>query len=168
MLELRKEVNDNSAKIVKEWTSIEDDVNKNGKYQVVTSFEVFEHFNPSRQLEALSRIQNVLAKNGKLILSVPIECGFPALVKTAIRRINHPHNKHLYNFKNALNSLRYKPMPQYRMGDEYLSHLGFYFEDLEKLMVASHWILKNKFFSPFKGLSPNLNSQVFYEFQYAE
>jgi len=156
-----KSLSDNEIVIKKSWSEIEKDVSENGLFDYVTSYEVFEHFNPERQAEALARIGKVIKPDGQLIISVPIEKGFPALVKTAIRRVNHPHNKHLYNVKNAVSSLIGSPLPDYREGDAYLSHLGFYFTDLEKLF-ESNWVIENRFFSPFKSLPYHLNSQVFY------
>lgn len=152
-----------TVNVVKTWDDIITDVQNNGKYDLVTSFEVFEHFNPERQEEALNRIQSVLASDGLIVVSVPIESGFPAVVKTLIRRIMMPHNKKFYSTRTAYKSLLGHPLPEFRKDPGYLSHVGFYLKDFEQRLISTNLKVVTKSFSPFKALGHNFNSQAFYK-----
>jgi len=154
-------IKDNLVNIFKDWKEIERISNEIGGFDYITSFEVFEHFHESKQKEALSSMATLLKDTGKIILSVPIEKGMPSLVKNVIRRINHPHNKHIYNLKYMTKSVFGQPIPEFRSEDKYLPHMGFYFHDLEKL-AQKDFEIENKNYSPFKHLGYNFNSQIFY------
>lgn len=151
----------NTIPIYKEWDEIVSFTEKAGKFDFITCFEVFEHFNPQRQEEAIQKFSKVLADNGKIIISVPIEKGFPAVVKNIVRRLGHPAGKHIYNFKNISKSFFGKPVHEFRNGDKYLNHMGFYFNDLEGI-ILNYFNIEKKEYSPFKLLGYHLNSQVFY------
>ena len=72
--------------IYSKWDEVEKHVKENGFFDVVTSFEVMEHFSEKRQIENLEKISAILKKRGKLVISVPIEKGLVTLIKN-IRRI---------------------------------------------------------------------------------
>jgi hypothetical protein len=145
-----------AAVIVKDWS----DVKEMAPFNCVTCFEVFEHFNQERQQKLLNDIHSVLCDGGSLIVSVPIEKGLPSVVKNIIRR-RFCKDKITYSTKNIIHSLLGKKIPELRNGDGYLSHIGFYFKDLEPFFLP-HFEIVKKSFSPFSFLGSHLNSQVFY------
>jgi len=153
-------INNNALKIVRHWQEVVEDCQINGKFNYIVCFEVMEHFTSIKQKELLKDISNVLSEDGVLIISVPIEKGFPAIIKNIIRRLNLNDNK-TYNLKNMLASFFGKALTEYRDREGYLSHMGFYFNDLEKVL-EQYFTIEKKFFSPFRMLGYQLNSQVFY------
>ena len=151
----------NSIKIEKDWERIEDVVHQNGLFDYITCFEVLEHFSPEKQIEIIQRMKKVLSPDGYLIISTPIEKGFSSLIKNIIRKIDFPKSPE-YTFKNITASLFGKSLAEIRTGQDYLTHMGFYFHDLEKILV-SDFIIESKFYSPLKWFGYNFNSQVFYK-----
>ncbi len=150
--------------IYKKWNDVENWSKQKGLFDYVVCFEVLEHLNPSKQEEVFKMVKNVLKEDGTFIISVPIEKGFPALFKN-IRRITIHYDAKIYNLNNILASVfGYKTqwMKKHRKSEEYLSHLGFYFNDLEKVLDP-FFKIKEKTFSPFKRFGAQLNSQVFYQ-----
>ncbi|MCL2042321.1 MAG: hypothetical protein FWG84_09850, partial [Bacteroidales bacterium] len=71
-------------------------------------------------------------------------------------------SRHLYSVKNILSAFFKRKLPKYRTGSDYLSHLGFYHTDLEKVF-SDDFVIVEKSFSPFSWLGSQLNSQVFYK-----
>jgi 2-polyprenyl-3-methyl-5-hydroxy-6-metoxy-1,4-benzoquinol methylase len=132
-------------------------------FDLVTCFEVLEHFSPERQVEAISAMQGLLKPGGMLIISVPIESGVPGLVKNVVRRFTQQRGN-LYTIQNILRSLLRRPMPEYRLGQAYQSHMGFYYEDLE-LILRSKFTLARREMTPLNALGKNFNSQIFYLLQ---
>jgi 2-polyprenyl-3-methyl-5-hydroxy-6-metoxy-1,4-benzoquinol methylase len=78
-------ISGNSITIVKNWT----DIKQMQPFNCITCFEVLEHFTQSKQQEVLQEIYSILTGDGILIISVPIENGFPSVVKNIIRRLKH-------------------------------------------------------------------------------
>lgn len=148
------------------WEDIESWSKCHGLFDVATCFEVFEHFSRERQIEAIKKILRVLKGDGTFIVSVPIEKGLPVLPKNLRRRLmNYSGNEDVYTLRNVISSLfglRTSSLEKLRTGDEYLSHMGFYFDDLESLF-SEFFTIKNTMYSPFLNLPYFLNSQVFYE-----
>jgi ubiquinone/menaquinone biosynthesis C-methylase UbiE len=130
-------------------------------FDIITCFEVLEHFNAQKQEEAIQKMISLLnKKSGFLIISVPIEIGFPSLIKNIRRALSSESD--VYSFKNILKSIFSIPIPEHRTKDEYLSHMGFNHKNLEKIIKKNGTIL-SKNFSPIGFLGSNLNSQVFYK-----
>jgi len=57
--------------------------------------------------------------------------------------------------------LKTKSLNKLRIGNEYLRHMGFYFDDFEKI-INKYFTIEEKRFSPFRNFSHNFNAQVFY------
>ena len=149
----------NTVNITDSW----EEVAKEAPFDYVTCFEVLEHFDENMQRETLKKITHILANDGFLIVSVPIEKGFPSLVKNIIRKFScAKSDRHLYSMKNILSAFFKRKLPKYRTGSNYLSHLGFYHTDLEKVFLHD-FVVVEKSFSPFSWLGSQLNSQVFYK-----
>lgn len=150
----------NAVQVVSDWQEVIAYTKSTGFFDCVVCFEVLEHLSEKKQREVLEQILPVLSKDGVLVLSVPIEKGIPALIKNQFR--GSSSNPGLYSKKNIIASFLGKDLSELRQGDEYLSHMGFYFSDLE-LVLASYFEMEERFFSPFKGLGYQVNSQVFYK-----
>ena len=149
--------------IFKEWPEILAKSKKLGGFDNVVCFEVLEHLNIKNQIKLLNRVHKVIKENGVFIISVPIEKGLPALVKN-LRRIIIHYDPNVYNFKNIFASIlgkKTKWMKEHRKEEIYLSHSGFFFDELEQVLSQTFSIEERKF-SPFNGFGYNLNSQVFY------
>jgi len=133
--------------------------NKN-KFDIITCFEVLEHFNKTNQQNLLNQISSLLKETGLLVISVPIETGLPSLIKNIIRKYNYP-DQEVYKVKNIIRALFYRPLEKYRSSDSYLSHAGFNHKILEKLLKKDFNIVKKRY-SPFQIFRGLLNSQIFY------
>lgn len=158
--------NQKNISIYSEWEEVENFIDQNGKFDIVTCFEVLEHFSEERQDKALNNISKIMSDNGSFIISVPIEKGLPVIPKN-IRRIalSYKGNEEIYTFRNIISSLLgIKPLSfsKIRTGNDYLSHMGFYFSDLE-VIINKYFEIKTIRYSPFSFLPYHFNSQVFYE-----
>jgi cyclopropane fatty-acyl-phospholipid synthase-like methyltransferase len=152
-------ISGNTVTITASW----EEIVKKAPFHYVTCFEVLEHFDENLQKETLKKILQLLDDDGSLIVSVPIENGFPSLVKNIVRKFSCPKNeRHLYSIKNIMAACFKKKLPQYRIGSNYLSHLGFYHTDLEKVFL-NDFVITEKSFSPFSLLGSWFNAQVFYK-----
>ncbi len=129
---------------------------------VVTCFEVMEHLMPSLQKQAFEKMLSIIHPDGTLVLSIPIECGFPAIIKNIFRFLKfRRYSKLVYSWHNLIRSFFGKPIPECRSGSDYLSHMGFYYWDLEDVM-SEYFEVSKKMYSPFGFIGPAFNSQVFY------
>lgn len=149
----------NKVTIYNKLEDLQNFVSKNGKFDKIVCFEVFEHLNEKNQQTELSQMRELLKPDGEIILSVPIEIGLAPIVKNIRRRLLHPSP--IYTFKNILKSVFAIPLPEHRKDDGYLTHMGFNHKILEKLLLKS-FTIREKLYSPFPGLGHNFNSQVFY------
>tara|TARA_B100001057_G_C22781314_1_gene923748 strand:+ start:326 stop:1039 length:714 start_codon:yes stop_codon:yes gene_type:complete len=148
------------------WDEVEAWCDSNGFFDVITCFEVLEHFSRNRQAEAITRIKSILDPNGRFIISVPIEKGLPVIPKNLRRwKMNKKGNEHIYTIGNVISSfagLKTSALEKIRSSDEFLPHMGFYFDDLEEVFSESFEI-KRTMLSPFDSLPYFFNSQIFYE-----
>lgn len=132
-----------------------------GRFDVVFCQEVMEHFSPSRQEKALHDIRSVMAEQSWLVLSVPVEIGPVAIIKNIGRWKYRKKWRHVYTYKNLLKSLFGVPISELRTGEEYLTHMGFYFTDL-KNVILNNFNIEKMTGSPFPQLPLLMNSQVFF------
>ncbi|WP_434037619.1 methyltransferase domain-containing protein [Formosa sp. 4Alg 33] len=133
---------------------------ENKKFDVITCFETLEHFNECSQSLMLKEFSDRLNTDGKVIISVPIEIGFVSLIKN-MRRVTIGEHSYKY-VRNSIKCFFGKQIPEIRNLDGFIdSHLGFNHKRLEKLMLKYFQITKIEN-SPFKSLSDQFNSQVFY------
>jgi SAM-dependent methyltransferase len=151
-------IDSDGIKYYSEYTAIGDK-----KFDVITCFEVLEHFNESGQKEILNNLYNLLNENGILIISVPIEIYLPSLVKNLIR-IKYYKLDFKY-VKNIFKAVFGQNIPEIRNVEGYIpSHMGFDHRKLERLF-KKNFNIKNKLYSPLKKLPVMLNSQVFYKLE---
>ena len=134
---------------------------KDQKYDVITCFEVLEHFNSNAQNEILENIYNLLSDDGVVIISVPIEIYFPSFIKNIIR-IKYTKLDFQY-IKNILKALFAMNIPEIRNEEGYIgTHLGFNYKKLE-LLFKKYFKIMQKKNSPMEYLPVIVNSQVFYK-----
>ena len=157
-----KETVYNKDDIFLKWEQIDKYAEREGRFDIVTCFEVFEHLNVLLQSKTLQHISEVMTNSGSLIVSVPIEKGFPSLVKNLFRKMSASKNDSYYSWKRIWTSLFGKPIPECRGNEDYLFHMGFYYTDLEE-MFDKYFIIEKRTYSPFTFLGFNFNSQVFYK-----
>jgi ubiquinone/menaquinone biosynthesis C-methylase UbiE len=126
----------------------------------ITICEVFEHVSLVEVNRILRECQRLLKPQGKLIVTVPIEVGVSALVKSLARWIKvRPLEKNM-TLANVFRSVLYlsvQRVPDYAgsFGDVY-GHMGF---DYRKLNLTG-FAISRKLYSPLP-FGPLLNSQVF-------
>jgi SAM-dependent methyltransferase len=149
-----------TTEILRSWEEVERRRKEAGPAQIVTCFETLEHFSPAQQESTLKSIRHILADDGHLLISVPVEGGFPSLVKNLLRRVKYG-GATTYRWRNIGRALLWKAIPEARQGSDYLSHMGFYYPDLETILQR-HFIIRQRVTSPFQSLGPGLNSQVLY------
>ena len=155
-------IDDNKVKIFRDWENVKKEISNENLFDIVTCFDVLEHFAPHKQKELIEQICSVLKKNGTVIISVPVESGFFSLVKNLHRK--RSNYKNLFTWKNILRAVFEKPV-SHRQGDEYIyDHLGFYLKDLEKILY-DYFKLVDKKYSPFAILGKQFNYQVFYKLE---
>jgi len=151
--------------IYKHWNEVISHCKSNGFFDVITCFEVMEHFSKERQIRYLDDIKKLLKKDGILIISVPIEKGLPSLIKNLRRiQIGFSGNEEIYTFKNIMCSLfglKSSSLDRLRIGNDYLPHMGFYFNVFEQTLKQL-FIIESFFYSPFPKLPYFFNSQAFY------
>ena len=130
------------------------------QFDKIYCLEVLEHFASKNLRIELNNIKNCLKPNGMVIISVPIEGGISGLLKNIARvLIRQTHEK--TTLTNIVRSLFYLPIN--RVNAKYLhSHIGFYYQTLEKELKSSNFTIIHKSFSPFPKLKGWINSQVFY------
>ena len=152
-------MNNNDSDKIKYYSDLSDI--KDQKYDIITCFEVLEHFNSNNQKEILENIYNMLNNDGIIIISVPIEVYFPSLIKNLIR-IKYTKLDFKY-IKNILKAALAQEIPEIRNENGYITtHLGFNHKKLEILFKEYFEIIKKKN-SPLEYLPVMFNSQVFYK-----
>lgn len=148
-------ISDMNIHIVKDLNAL----NK-AQFDVISCCEVLEHFSPQNQKMHLKTMLSHLKSEGKLVISVPLEIGWPSLFKNGIRiLIKQQHS--LTSLKTIWRAFLGKPIA--RKNDFYInSHLGFNHKDLEQIFDAFSLQIEKKLYSPFPLFYGFLNSQVFY------
>lgn len=154
--------------IYRTWSEV-DHVFRSNPADLVTCFEVLEHLAKDAQLEVFEKLLSITHAASEIVFSVPVECGLPSIPKNLLRRAawkwraSSPDGgwDNLYTLKNILKSVLELPINEHRTGRSYLSHMGFYYRDLEHAMTPYFQIAERRF-SPFNIGTHQINSQVFY------
>lgn len=127
----------------------------------ITCCEVFEHLPFEARLGALYDIARLLAPDGFVVVSVPIEVGMASVLKNAARLAMgqaHPGT----TMVNLFRSFFGLPIERPDQDGFIPSHIGFYYQDLELEFKAAGFRIVRRKFSPFPWLHQFVNSQVFY------
>ena len=102
---------------------------------MVTCFEVLEHFEGRSLIDRINEIKSVMAVDGMLLISVPVETGIGGLLKNFIRlflRQTHPDTTP----RNTIKALFGLNIPRKNNSDGYIeSHIGFNHRILEAQLL---------------------------------
>lgn len=105
---LLNSIENNKIPILNNWEDVLEEASAHHLFNHVTCFEVLEHFAPTKQIELIEQIDSILDKDGILIVSVPIESGFPSLIKNMIRRKEKKSKRLLFSYKKHIFFLQRK------------------------------------------------------------
>lgn len=135
-------------------------INFSKKFTFITCLEVMEHLTTENQIKVIQECQKLLAKKGRIIISVPIETGISGFLKNIFRYLIR--QSHAKNLKEIFLSLLGIKIKRTIVNNYIYSHVGFRYKDLEKLLAIQNLKIETRKFSPLSFLGPILNSQVFY------
>ncbi|HKO97113.1 MAG TPA: methyltransferase domain-containing protein [Pyrinomonadaceae bacterium] len=149
-----------------------DTVTEAGKFQTVFCMEVLEHV---VQLETVvDRLERLLAADGTLVISVPIETGFPLLIKQAVRRVAGWRNMGDYKYSASYTLSEYRAsllagprqhIPRLELGSDsgspYFDHKGFNWMVLRETL-SERFVLEQTISSPISWLTPHFASQAWF------
>ena len=140
-----------------------------GTYDYVFCLEVFEHLPDKETEQALAEIQRLVKPDGLVVIGVPIEIYFPALVK-GIFRMSRRYGDFDATLGNVFSAMigqppLQRPTTEIAVGFNYhFQHLGFDFRYLQR-QIAKSFLIKKKWYSPFPIFGSMLNSEVYYLLQ---
>lgn len=142
-----------------------------GLYDAVFCMEVLEHVvNVDPELE---RLESLVAPEGKLVISVPVETGLPLLIKQAVRRIagwrciGHYPGTSSYTYAELAASLtagpaQHIPRPVFDSGDgPFHDHKGFNWMAMRDCL-RRRFLIERCLASPIAWLGPRLATQVWF------
>lgn len=142
-----------------------------GRYDVVFCMEVLEHVVCLEPV--LERIERVLAPEGTLLVSVPVETGLPLLVKQSVRRVAGWRGLGDYKYTSSYTfgeywlslfagARQHIMRPIYGGADShYHDHKGFNWMVLRD-KLSRRFELREVLSSPVPWLAPHLASQVWF------
>lgn len=141
-------------------------------FDSVFCMEVLEHVVDSTPL--LDDFERLLAPSGALIVSVPIETGFPLIVKQIVRRVagwrgvGYYPGTTGYTPRELLTSVlagstQHVPRPVFTREDQttFHDHKGFNWKALRS-MLAARFDLIRTLTSPVSWLGPQLGTQIWF------
>ena len=149
-----------------------DDQQHAGAYQGVVCMEVLEHVVALDVV--LERLWRLLAAEGTMLISVPVETGFPLIVKQAVRRIagwrgigDYPGTSS-YTFNELWSSVTagstpHLSRPVYGMdgATPFHDHKGFNWMVMRRKLTA-YFTLEEIIAAPLPRLGPHLATQVWF------
>jgi hypothetical protein len=138
------------------------------RFDKISCLEVLEHLHPEGQEALLSSLRSLVADDGIVVISVPIETGVSSLLKNLIRMLHketHP-NTDLRTVTRALFGMRIErdaSTPHAAHDPSYiLTHSGFNHRDVARAFGPSGFRTARVLYSPLPFMRSWLNSQVFY------
>ena len=141
-----------------------------GRYDAVVCMEVLEH---AVEVDAvIDRLWQLLAADGTLLVSVPVETGLPLLMKQAARRVagwrgigdypgTSPYNWREYCAGLFAGSKPHLPSPVYGGATPCHDHTGFNWMALRD-RLARRFVIDRVVASPLRWLGPHLATQVWF------
>jgi SAM-dependent methyltransferase len=136
-----------------------------GAFSTITCLETVEHL-VDKELDALfTNIKRLLAHDGQVVISVPIETGVPALLKNVFRilRGHVPDNLTFrYFWRMVCGASIPRSTPERREHGQYIySHMGFNHCQFEETL-KKHVRIKDIRYSPLAVAGSMLNNTVLY------
>ena len=113
----------------------------NGSIGLIFCLEVFEHLPSKETQNALEQFNRLLSGDGRAVIGVPIEIGFPALYK-GIFRMSRRFGAFDASVKNVLLATMCAPPNERPMSDiapgfaYHFAHMGFDYRKLQVLLQA--------------------------------
>lgn len=136
------------------------EIKKLAPFATITVFEVFEHLQWKEISMILDRFKDILEKDGRIYISVPIEIG-PAIILKEInrKRLGNHFQYHFWEFIGAA----FLGIPGYRENpdSDYMEHKGFDFRNLIHFLKSRGWKIKILGYEPLPIPIWYGNSQVF-------
>ena len=124
----------------------------------IVCLEVLEHMKENEQIDTVRQIRRLLAVDGLLLVSVPVEIGPSAIAKN-IARLMVGHSHPGASLRNVVRSA-------FGMSVERdaarVSHIGFDHRALKGLFESCGWEVESTVCSPWPLLGSVLNSQIFF------
>jgi SAM-dependent methyltransferase len=134
-----------------------------GSFDRVACLEVLEHLQPDVVGETLSELERLLAPDGILVVSVPIEVGPTALFKyvaaVALTRMDRRYS--IPELARATLGFAVPRDPTMK----FLPHKGFDFREMRRLL-EQRFRMERELFSPVSWLGSALNAQVVWRFRH--
>lgn len=149
----------NPADGVEIFSSLDGAVKEQKPYDLIGCFEVLEHLSPGGQSLAIKTMRELIADDGYLLISVPVECGLAGVFKAIFRKIFSRNLSRQYSLRNIYRTLFGLPLPEFRNREGYLNHIGFYFKDL-KSIIEKYFRPEDISYSPTSFGGEALNSQI--------
>ena len=140
------------------------------RYEAVICMEVLEHVVDLDPV--IDRLWRLLAADGALLVSVPVETGLPLLVKQAARRVagwrgigdypgTSPYTWSEYCVSVFAGSRPHLSRPVYGRGKPFHDHKGFNWMALRD-RLARRFVIDRVVASPLPRLGPHLATQVWF------
>jgi SAM-dependent methyltransferase len=148
-----------------------DRADQQGRYDAVFCMEVLEHVVALEPI--LERLGALLASDGRLIVSVPVETGLPVIVKQLVRRIagwrgiGHYPGTTSYGFGELIASVfagrrQHLVRPVFDAGSgPFHDHKGFNWMAARDA-IERYFDIERSIASPLGWLGPRLSSQVWF------
>ncbi|HVL67915.1 MAG TPA: class I SAM-dependent methyltransferase [Vicinamibacterales bacterium] len=146
-----------------------------GAYDVVTCMEVLEHCTDQQRRQVLADLHRLCAKEGRIIISVPIEIGPALAAKQFVRAIaawrgqGDYQYRETYSLRELVRAVLARPglaRAEYSVETpdglrRYCGHKGFDWRTLERELRA-RFRVDRRLFTPLPVLGPVINSQVWF------
>jgi 2-polyprenyl-3-methyl-5-hydroxy-6-metoxy-1,4-benzoquinol methylase len=153
--EIKTRFEANPIRIITSTTNLADH-----SFDRIACLEVLEHLQPVAIEKILGELKRLVASDGTVIISVPIEVGPSALLKYLAARLLTGSNR-WYTISDILRAT--VGLPVARDGDSiFIPHKGFDFRLLKKT-IKKNFAIEREVFSPFPILRSSLNSQVIWK-----
>jgi cyclopropane fatty-acyl-phospholipid synthase-like methyltransferase len=133
-------------------------------FNKISCLEVLEHLDEASLDLAFEDFRRLLSDGGTLLISVPVEVGFVALVKNAARWILGQVHEGT-SLRGVWLSMTGRADRVERRHTEtgYIhSHVGFDYRRLERKIAERGFLVEKRVFTPFGLFGSLANSQVFY------
>lgn len=143
--------------------TVTDDVRslKGSVFTRIACLEVLEHLCLSDQRSALTDMKRLVADDGHIVLSIPLEGGLSSLFKNLNRlRLGQAHPD--TSFKTILKSLFGMRIRDDSIDRYYMGHMGFSAGKVSALIRELGFVIVKKQYCPLPFLRGFFNSQLFY------
>jgi SAM-dependent methyltransferase len=149
-----------------------------GSFGIVLCTEVLEHCPPDAVDVALARMRRLVADDGRVIISVPVETGLPLVVKQAARAVAARRVSSDYRHRETYRTREFVRMlapgdrvvverPVYEtefesgIPNRYHGHKGFNWRAMRKRVSETFRVIDTRF-SPLSRLGPQFASQAWF------